>query len=85
MLALFKKSFFGPVTNEKNYGLKDLNSKELTVLIPLVLLVVWLGVYPKPVLGPIDNSVKALLVQMEDHAQSESTKEAIIVSKKEVK
>jgi len=42
-----------------------------------------LGVYPKPVLGPIDNSVKALLVQMEEHAQLQTTKDAIIISKKE--
>jgi len=83
MLALFKKSFFGPLTNEKNKNLKDLDRRELTALLPLVAIVVWLGVYPKPVLGPIDNSVKALLVQMEEHAQLESTKEAIIISKKE--
>jgi NADH-quinone oxidoreductase subunit M len=85
MLALFKKSFFGPVRHEKNLSLKDLDGRELTALLPLVAIVVWLGVYPKPVLGPIDNSVKALLVQMENHAELESTKEAIIVSKKEVK
>jgi len=85
MLVLFKKSFFGPVTNEKNRNLKDLDKRELTALLPLVAIVVWLGVYPKPVLGPIDNSVKKLLVQMEEHAQLESTKDAIIISKKEAK
>jgi NADH-quinone oxidoreductase subunit M len=85
MLALFKKSFFGPVRHEKNLSLKDLDGRELTALLPLVAIVVWLGVYPKPILEPIDNSVKALLVQMENHAELESTKEAIIVSKKEVK
>jgi len=85
MLALFKKSFFGPVTNEKNKDLKDLDARELTALIPLVLIVVWLGIYPKPVLGPIDNSVKALLVQMENKAISAKTKEAIVISKKEAK
>jgi NADH-quinone oxidoreductase subunit M len=85
MLALFKKSFFGPMRHEKNLSLKDLDGRELTALLPLVAIVVWLGVYPKPVLEPIDNSVKALLVQMENHAELESTKEAIVVSKKEVK
>jgi len=85
MLVLYKKSFFGPVTNEKNHGLADLNKRELTALLPLVAIVVWLGIYPKPVLGPIDNSVKKLLVQMEEHAQLQSTKDAIIISKKEAK
>ena len=85
MLVLFKRSFFGPVTNEKNRGLKDLDRRELTALIPLVMIVVWLGVYPKPVLEPIDNSVKLLLTQMEKKAISTETKEAIVISKKEAK
>ena len=85
MLVLYKRSFFGPLTNEKNKGLKDLDKRELTALIPLVMIVVWLGVYPKPVLGPIDNSVKLLLTQMEKKAISTETKEAIVISKKEAK
>jgi len=83
MLNLFKKSFFGPVRHEKNLGLEDLDKRELSALIPLVIIVVWLGVYPKPVLGPIDNSAKYILTQMEEKAISPETKEAIILSKKE--
>ena len=83
MLNLFKKSFFGPVRHEKNLGLEDLDRRELSALIPLVIIVVWLGVYPKPVLGPIDNSAKYILTQMEEKAISPATKEAIILSKKE--
>ena len=75
MLSLYKKSFFGPLTNSKNEKLEDLNKAELTALIPLVMLVVFLGVYPKPVLTPIDNSVKAMIVNMEKKATQDSTKE----------
>jgi len=85
MLVLYKRSFFGPMTNEKNRDLEDLDKRELTALIPLVMIVVWLGVYPKPVLEPIDNSVKLLLTQMEKKAISTETKEAIVISKKEAK
>ena len=81
MLNLFKKSFFGPLTNEKNRNLKDLDSRELTALLPLVAIVVWLGVYPKPILGPIDNSVKDLISFMESKAQTQEAKDMIIVSK----
>ncbi len=81
MLTLFKKTFFGPVTNEKNLGLKDLDARELTALLPLVAIVVWLGVYPKPVLEPIDNSVKELISFMESKAQTQEAKDVIIVSK----
>ncbi len=80
MLSLYKKSFFGPVTNEANKNLTDLDGREMMSLVPLVLIVVWLGVYPKPVLGPIDNSVKALLSFMHEKAQTPEAKERIIVS-----
>jgi NADH-quinone oxidoreductase subunit M len=80
MLSLYKKSFFGPVTNPENEKLIDLNGKELMSLVPLVAIVVWLGVYPKPVLAPIDNSVKALLTFMEEKAQTPEAKERIVVS-----
>jgi len=65
MLVLFKKSFFGPVTNKANETLKDLNGKELTALIPLVMLVVILGVYPKPLLSTIDKSVTKMVNLMQ--------------------
>jgi NADH-quinone oxidoreductase subunit M len=78
MLTLFKRSFFGEVTNEKNRGLKDLNGRELTALLPLVAIVVWLGVYPKPILKPIDNSVQKLLTDMEYKARTPEAKETII-------
>ena len=81
MLNLFKKTFFGPVRHEKNRNLKDLDGRELTALLPLVAIVVWLGVYPKPVLGPIDSSVKDLISFMESKAQTQEAKDMIIVSK----
>jgi NADH-quinone oxidoreductase subunit M len=77
MLTLYKKSFFGEVTNEANRGLKDLNGKELSALIPLALVVIWLGIYPKPILQPIDNSVKLLVKLMETKAITKEAKELI--------
>lgn len=81
MLSLFKKSFFGRITNEENKKLKDLDAKETWSLVPLVLIVVWLGVYPKPVLEPIDNSVKAMLSFMEEKAITQDAKDMIRVAK----
>lgn len=83
MLRVFKKSFFGPITNEENRNLKDLNRRETWSLVPLVAIVIWLGVYPKPVLEPIDNSVKALLTFVEEKAITKEAKDMIIVSTKD--
>ena len=84
MLTVFKKSFFGPVTNEANKTLKDLNAKETMSLIPLVLIVVWLGIYPKPVLGPIDTSVKAMLEFMDEKAITQEAKDMIRTAKTKI-
>ncbi|GHV04274.1 NADH-quinone oxidoreductase subunit M [Campylobacterota bacterium] len=64
MLNLYRKTFYGAITLEANRGLKDLTKRELTALIPLVLIVIWLGVYPKPVLEPIDRSSQNLVNMM---------------------
>lgn len=73
MLSAYKKMFFGTVTKEENKHLKDVNKTELLALVPLVIITVWLGVYPKPVLEPISNSVESIVQLMHDKAQ---TKEA---------
>jgi NADH-quinone oxidoreductase subunit M len=79
MLTLFKRSFFGPVTNEANKKLKDLNASELVSFIPLVAVVIWLGIYPKPVLSIIDNSVNTTLSIMQQKAITPEAKNIIIV------
>ena len=87
MLRVMKLAFFGPLENEENKKLKDLNARETWTLIPLVVIVIWLGVYPKPVMAPIDNSVKALLVFMDKKATTPEAKARIqvAISTKETK
>ncbi|MBD3799845.1 MAG: NADH-quinone oxidoreductase subunit M [Campylobacterales bacterium] len=77
MLSAYKKAFFGDVTKEENKTLKDVNKKELVALIPLVILAVWLGVYPKPVLTPINNSVESIVQLMHEKAITPEAKAAI--------
>jgi len=81
MLRVMKLAFFGPLDNEENKKLKDLNARETWSLIPLVAIVIWLGVYPKPILTPIDNSVKVILTFMNKKAITQEAKDMIRVSK----
>jgi NADH-quinone oxidoreductase subunit M len=82
MLNLFRESFFGKSKSKENEKLQDLNKKELMALVPLVLVVIWLGVYPKPILTPIDSSVKKMLNLMQLKAQTPEAKERLLVVKK---
>ena len=77
MLAAYKKMFFGEVTNEANRNLPDVNKRELVALVPLVIITIWLGVYPKPILEPINNSVKSIIQLMHDKSISEEAKSRI--------
>lgn len=77
MLVLYKKTFFGPVTHVVNEKLEDVKGRELAALVPLVMLVVYLGVYPKPVLEPVDNSVKQLVQVMYLKSVTPEAKEKI--------
>lgn len=78
MLVMYKKVFFGPLTNPKNEKLEDAKGRELVALIPLVALVVILGIYPKPILEPINKSVTQLVEIMQLKAINETTKTKII-------
>jgi len=77
MLAAYKKVFFGEVTKEENKNLKDVNKTELLGLIPLTIIAIWLGIYPKPVLEPINNSVESVVQLMHDKAISPEAKSVI--------
>ena len=57
LLWMFQRVFFGEVTNPSNEQVADLNWREVAVLAPLILFIVWVGVYPKPFLGRMETSV----------------------------
>ncbi len=77
MLTAYKKLFFGEITNEENRNLPDVNKRELVALIPLTFLAIWLGIYPKPVLDPINTSVESIVQLMHDKAQTQEAKTRI--------
>ena len=65
MLFMFQKMFLGPVTNKKNEKLADLNIRELAIIVPLLILIFWIGIYPKPFFELIGPAVDQLLVSID--------------------
>ncbi|HEY0099226.1 MAG TPA: proton-conducting transporter membrane subunit, partial [Pyrinomonadaceae bacterium] len=51
MLWMLQRVLFGRVRNEQNARLTDLNSRELGLLVPLLVLMIFMGVYPRPFLN----------------------------------
>ena len=61
MLWMYQRVIFGEVTNPKNKKLADLDFREKLVLLPLVVLIFWMGIYPESFLRKMDTSVNQVL------------------------
>ena len=70
MLWMFQRVMFGKVTNEKNLGLPDLNAREMAYLLPLLVMIFWIGVYPQTFLRKMDASVRATVARIEAKRQA---------------
>ena len=65
MLWMFRRVMFGPVDNPENRGLIDLGLREKIVMMAMLIPIVWIGVYPNPLLRRIEPSVIELIRQLE--------------------
>jgi NADH-quinone oxidoreductase subunit M len=46
MLWMYQRVMFGPIKHKVNEKLEDLNAREIGILVPLVILMVWIGIRP---------------------------------------
>jgi NADH-quinone oxidoreductase subunit M len=68
LLWMYQRVCFGEVTREENRRLPDLSPREWAVLLPVLLFIVWIGVYPTTFTGLSDASVQALISQVQSKA-----------------
>ena len=64
MLWLYQRTMFGNITNPKNEKLVDLNLREFATFVPLLILAVWIGLYPKPFLDRLETSVSRVMARV---------------------
>jgi NADH-quinone oxidoreductase subunit M len=62
LLHMFQKVFLGPVTHDENKALLDLSPREILTLVPILIVIFWIGLYPKPFFALIGPAVEKLLV-----------------------
>ena len=65
MLYLYRRVMFGKLTKDSLKKILDLSPREMAVFAPLIILVLWMGVYPTPFLDVMHVSVDHLMSQME--------------------
>jgi NADH-quinone oxidoreductase subunit M len=61
MLWLYQRMFFGNIENPKNETLRDLKGREWAYMLPLLIMSLWIGVYPKPFLDFIQRPVASVV------------------------
>jgi NADH-quinone oxidoreductase subunit M len=61
MLWAYRRVIFGPLTHPENEKLKDLNGREILILVPILALIVVMGIYPTPFLNKMKPSVDLTL------------------------
>ena len=64
MLWVFQRVMFGELDNPKNQKLLDLNVREIAIMVPLIVMIFVMGLYPKPFIDKMDPAIKKLVAQV---------------------
>ena len=68
LLWMYQRVIFGEVTHEENRRLPDLSLREWVILVPVLVFIVWIGVYPVAFTAKTEASVQALISQVQTKA-----------------
>jgi NADH-quinone oxidoreductase subunit M len=69
MLWLVQRVFFGPLSNEKNKKLKDLSLREGVVMLPLIVIIFVIGLFPNLFLSKVEPSIDAFVEDVRNRAE----------------
>lgn len=61
LLWMYKRVIYGDLTKDENRNLKDMNFRELAYMLPIIVFIFWIGLYPKPFLNTMHVSVGHLI------------------------
>jgi len=61
MLWAYQRVMFGPIVKKINTGLKDLNPREIALMIPLAVMIFLMGIYPQPFLSKMEPTITRMI------------------------
>jgi NADH-quinone oxidoreductase subunit M len=68
LLWMYERVAFGAIRDEANRHLRDLTPREWALLVPVIILIVWIGVYPRTFTSKTEATIQALIAQVESKA-----------------
>ena len=72
LLWAYQRVFHGPAEGE-NATMPDLKAREIAILVPFVIAIVFMGIYPKPVIDRMQPAVNALVAHVDEHVDDFET------------
>jgi NADH-quinone oxidoreductase subunit M len=61
LLWMYQRVMHGPIVHERVRSLPDMNKREIAYLVPILIMMFWMGVYPQTFMRKMDASVAALV------------------------
>ncbi len=69
MLWMYQRVMFGKLDNPKNAVLKDLSLREIAVMLPLLVFIFWIGIYPNTFFDKMNPALESLIAQIDSKQQ----------------
>jgi NADH-quinone oxidoreductase subunit M len=76
LLWMYERVAFGQIRHEANRHLRDLSPREWALLIPVIVMIIWIGVYPRTFTSKTEATIQALIAQVESKASVAHKKDA---------
>jgi len=78
LLWAIQRILFNPLDKSDNTHIPDINRRELALLVPLIAVIIWLGIYPAPVLRRMEGSAQTFLNRVESPGSVGRVSEAVV-------
>ncbi len=73
LLWMWKRVMFGPITSEATEKMERLNAREITYLVPIVVMCIFMGVFPQFFLSRMDPSIHQFLTYMDANVSAKGS------------
>ena len=85
LLDMLRRAFFGPLKEPASvHGpIHDINMREALAVVPLMILCLWIGVFPKPLLDTIEDDVRVVVKMYPQKDVAESKTKVAHITKPE--